>query len=325
MKTRAFRINKFGGPEVMQLVELELPEPAPGEIRIQHTAIGVNFIDIYHRSGLYPLDLPTGLGSEAAGVVEAIGEDVSGLEPGDRVVYTGRPADGYAERRNFPAQQVIALPDSISDEQAAAGFLKGMTAWFLIHRSYAVRSGDPVLLYAAAGGVGSIVSQWASHLGALVIGIAGSDEKAAEAKRLGCRHVIPASHTDIAGEVRRLTNGEGVAAVYDSVGRDTFFQSLDSLRSHGVMVTFGNASGPVEPFAPAELAKRHSLYVTRPILFDFIDTRDRLAEASSTLFDAMASGIVNVRVGQRYALADAPQAHIDLAARRTSGSTVLLP
>ncbi len=325
MKTNAIRIYEYGGPEVLRYEEVELGEPGEGEARIRHTAIGLNFIDTYHRTGLYPVDLPTGLGSEAAGVVEAIGPGVQNVRPGDRVAYTGRPADSYSACRNFPAWQLVPVPDDISDDEAAAVMLKGLTAWYLLRRSYPVQQGDPVLLYAAAGGVGSLASQWANHLGATVIGVVSTDEKAELARSQGCAHVIMADSDDIAAEVRALTGGEGVAAVYDSVGRDTFFASLDSLRPHGVMVTFGNASGPVEPFAPAELAKRHSLYVTRPILFDFIDTRDNLMAGCKELFEVISSGAVKISVNQRYALKDAAQAHIDLESRKTTGSTVLIP
>ena len=325
MKSLSTRIDQFGGPEVMQLREIDVPSPGKGEARIRHTAIGVNFIDIYHRTGLYPLELPAGLGSEAAGIVDAIGSDVTGLAVGDRVVYTGRPADAYSQYRNFPASRLVPIPQGISDERAAAVFLKGMTAWFLIHGSYAVRSGDPILVYAAAGGVGSILTQWAKHLDAYVIGIVGNDEKAARARRLGSDEVLLADSDDIPGNVRRLTGGEGVAAVYDSVGRDTFYQSLDCLRPHGVMVTYGNASGPVDPFPPSELAVRHSLYVTRPILFDFIATRESLLEASEALFGLVQQGVIDVSIGQRYPLAEAGRAHQDLAERRTTGSTILLP
>ena len=309
----------------MQYEAIDLPDPGEGEARIRHTAIGLNFIDTYHRSGLYPMDLPTGLGSEAAGVVEAIGTGVSEVQPGDRVVYTGKPADSYSECRNFPAWQLVPVPDGVSDEQAAAVMLKGLTAWYLLFRSYPVQKGDTVLLHAAAGGVGSLVSQWAKNLGATVIGVVSTDEKAALARALGCAHIVKADSRDIAAEVRALTGGEGVAAVYDSIGRDTFFSSLDSLRPHGVMVTFGNASGPVDAFAPAELAKRHSLYVTRPILFDFIETRERLLAACSELFAVIASGAVKISVNQKYALKDAAQAHLDLEARKTTGSTILMP
>jgi NADPH2:quinone reductase len=318
-------MNEYGGPEVMQYVEVDLPEPGEGEARVRHTAIGLNFIDTYHRTGLYPMDLPTGLGSEAAGIVEAIGAGVSGVKPGDRVVYTGRPADSYSECRNFPAAQLVPVPDGVSDEQAAAVMLKGLTAWYLLRKSYPVQAGDTVLLHAAAGGVGSLASQWAKHLGATVIGVVSTDEKAELARAQGCAHIVKADSPDIAAEVRALTGGEGVAAVYDSIGHDTFISSLDCLRPHGVMVTFGNASGPVDAFAPAELAKRHSLYVTRPILFDFIDTRERLLDACDELFGVIASGAVKISVNQKYALKDAAQAHIDLEARKTTGSTILTP
>jgi NADPH2:quinone reductase len=318
-------MNEYGGPEVMQYVEVDLPEPGEGEARVRHTAIGLNFIDTYHRTGLYPMDLPTGLGSEAAGIVEAIGAGVSGVKPGDRVVYTGRPADSYSECRNFPAAQLVPVPDGVSDEQAAAVMLKGLTAWYLLRKSYPVQAGDTVVLHAAAGGVGSLASQWAKHLGATVIGVVSTDEKAELARAQGCAHIVKADSPDIAAEVRALTGGEGVAAVYDSIGHDTFISSLDCLRPHGVMVTFGNASGPVDAFAPAELAKRHSLYVTRPILFDFIDTRERLLDACDELFGVIASGAVKISVNQKYALKDAAQAHIDLEARKTTGSTILTP
>jgi NADPH2:quinone reductase len=325
MKVNAIRIHEYGGPEVLRFEQVDLPAPGKGEAQVRHRAIGLNFIDTYHRSGLYAMDLPTGLGSEAAGVVEAVGPGVTDLSPGDRVVYTGRPADSYSEARNFPAWQLVPVPDGISDEEAAAVFLKGLTAWYLLRRSYRVREGDPILLLAAAGGVGSIVSQWADHLGARVIGIVSTEEKAELARSQGCHHVVMADNRDTAAAVRKLTDGEGVAAVYDSVGRDPFFASLDALRPHGTMVSFGNASGPVEPFAPAELAKRHSLYVTRPILFDFIDTREALLAASRELFDLVGREVIRIHVNQRYALKDAKVAHADLEARKTTGSTVLLP
>lgn len=305
---------------------MELPEPGPGEVRLKQTAIGLNFIDTYHRTGLYPTQLPTGLGSEAAGVIEALGPGVKGLDVGSRVVYTGRaPMDGYSERRNILANSLVPIPQGVSDEEAASIFLKGLTAWYLLRRSYRVKAGDPILLHAAAGGVGTIASQWAHHLGATVIGVVGTEKKAGLARSQGCDHVIISGHEDVAKRVRDLTSGEGVAAVYDSVGRDTFFASLDSLRPHGVMVSYGNASGPVEPFSPLELARRHSLYVTRPVLFDFINTRDRLLAAAEELFGLMESSVLKVRVNQHYALADAAQAHRDLEARRTTGSTVLIP
>lgn len=325
MKTNAIRIAEFGGPEVMQFMEVDLPAPAPGEATIRHTAIGLNFIDTYHRSGLYPLELPTGLGSEGAGIVEAVGQGVTEVEAGDRVVYTGRPADSYSERRNFPAWQLVKIPEGVTDEVAASSMLKGLTAWYLLHKSYPVQAGDPVLLYAAAGGVGSIASQWANHLGASVIGVVSTDAKAEMARAQGCEHVVMSDYQDMPGIVRKLSGGEGVAAVYDSIGKDTFIASLDCLRPHGVMVTFGNATGPVDPFAPAELAKRHSLYVTRPVLFDFIATREALVEATDALFGVIADGVVEVPVNQHFPLAEAADAHRALEARKTTGSTVLVP
>ena len=325
MKVNAIRIHEHGGPEVLRFDSVELAEPAAGEAQVRHTAIGLNFIDTYHRSGLYPVELPAGLGSEAAGQVAATGAGVTDLKPGDRVVYTGRPADAYSEARNFPASQLVPIPEGVSDEQAAAVFLKGLTAWYLLRRSYRVQKGDTILLLAAAGGVGSLASQWANHLGATVIGIVSTEEKAALARTQGCHHIVMAGARDSAAKVRQLTGGEGVAAVYDSVGKDTFFSSLDALRPHGVMVSFGNASGPVAPFAPSELAKRHSLYVTRPVLFDFVDTRERLLSASQELFDLVGRGILKININQRYALRDAADAHRDLEARKTTGSTILLP
>ena len=324
MKTNAIRIHEFGGPEGLRWEEVDLSEPAPAEARIRHTAIGLNLIDTYHRSGLYPLELPTGLGSEAAGIIEAVGDDVGDVAVGDRVVYTGRPADAYSERRNFDASKLVRIPDDMSDEVAAAVLLKGLTAWYLLRRSYRVREGDPILLYAAAGGVGSLASQWARKLGAIVIGVVSTPEKAVLAQSQGCDHIIMADD-DVAARTRELTDGRGVAAVYDSVGKETFTASLDALRPHGVLVSFGNASGPVAPFAPAELAKRGSLYVTRPILYDFIGTREELLAACDELFAFLANNDVDVRIGQTYPLWDAAEAHRDIEARKTTGSTILLP
>jgi NADPH2:quinone reductase len=322
MKAKAVRIHEYGGPDVLRFEEVDVPEPGEGEARIRHTAIGLNFIDTYHRIGLYPMDLPTGLGSEAAGIVDAVGAGVTDVKPGDRVVYTGRPADSYSEYRNFPAWQLVPIPDGVSDEQAAAVMLKGLTAWYLLKRSYKVQPGDPILLYAAAGGVGSLASQWAKELGAMVIGVVSTEEKAALARSNGCDHIIMADHPDLPGAVRELTGGEGVAAVYDSVGKDSFMASLDSLRPHGVMVTFGNATGPVDPVAPVELAKRGSLFLTRPVLFDFIATREDLLTATAELFDVISRGVVSISINQRYPLSEAAQAHRDLEARKTTGSTI---
>jgi NADPH2:quinone reductase len=324
-QNKAIRIHDFGGPEVLRWENVDLPPPAAGDARIRHTAIGLNFIDVYHRTGLYPTALPAGLGSEAAGIVEAVGSDVSDVAVGDRVVYTGRPNDAYSERRNFNAAELVPIPDSVSDVVAAAAFLKGLTAWYLLHRSYRVQAGDPILLYAAAGGVGSIASQWAQKLGANVIGVVSTAAKAQLAKTQGCAHIVMADDPDIAAAVKQLTNGQGVAAVYDSVGKDTFMTSLDCLRPHGTMVTFGNSSGPVEPFSPAILAARGALYVTRPTLAPFVNTRDKLLHAAAALFELIGSGAATIRIGQQYALKDAAQAQRDLEARKTTGSTILLP
>jgi NADPH2:quinone reductase len=323
--TKAIRIDRFGGPEVMAWSDIDVPAPQAGEVLVRHTAIGLNFIDTYHRSGLYPLELPAGLGTEAAGVVEAVGPDVHGLSVGDRVAWTGVPPGAYAERRVYAAARLVPLPDDIPDQVGAACMLKGLTAWYLLRRSYRVSTGDPVLLYAAAGGVGLIAGQWAASLGARVIGVVGSESKAALAREHGCEEVVLADDPDFVTTVRRLAGGSGVAAVYDSVGQDTFFRSLDCLRPHGTMVTYGNASGPVEPFSPMELARRGSLFLTRPVLFDFIKSREDLLAATGELFAAIQSGDVSIRVNQTYPLRDAAQAHRDLEARRTTGCTVLLP
>ncbi len=325
MKSNAIRIHEYGGPDVLQWEEVDVPDPVAGEEQIRHTAIGLNFIDVYHRTGLYPTELPAGLGSEAAGVIESVGAGVTDFAIGDRVVYTGRPNDAYSERRNFDAAEIIPIPDFLTDEIAAAVLLKGLTSWYLLRRSYRVQKGDTILLYAAAGGVGSIASQWAKQLGATVIGIVSTDAKAELAVSQGCDHIIMADEADIPGAVKGITGGEGVAAVYDSVGKNTFITSLDCLRPHGTMVSFGNSSGAVEPFAPAELAKRGSLYVTRPVLGHFVATREKLLHAANELFNFVKDADPGVRIGQKYALRDAAQAHIDLAARKTTGSTVLLP
>jgi NADPH2:quinone reductase len=324
MKAHTIRIHEYGGPDVLRWEEADVPKPGSGEALIRHTAIGLNFIDTYHRTGLYPMDLPTGLGREAAGIVESVGPDVTDVAIGDRVVYAGGPLGSYSEQRVIDTAGLVPVPAFISDEVAAAVFLKGLTAWYLLHRSYRVRQGDPILLYAAAGGVGSLASQWAKRLGAMVIGIVGTPAKAKLAKAQGCDHVIMADNTDIPGAVKSLTGGAGVAAVYDSVGRDTFFTSLDCLRPHGTMVTFGNASGAVDPFAPAELARRGSLYVTRPILEHFVETRTKLLQAAEELFTFIRNDKPVIRIGQKYALKDAAQAHRDLEARKTTGSTILL-
>jgi len=323
--THAIRIERFGGPEVMEWREVDAIEPKSGDALIRHEAVGLNFIDTYHRSGLYPMDLPAGLGTEAAGVVEAIGDGVDLVSVGDRVAYAGMPPGTYSEKRVFPADRLVKIPATVSAQTAAAAMLKGLTAWYLLKRSYPVKTGDPILLYAAAGGVGLIAGQWAASLGARVIGVVSTAEKALLAKDNGCAEIVMADDPDFVARVRGLTGGYGVAAVYDSGGNDSFFQSLDCLRPHGTMVTFGNASGAVEPFSPLELARRGSLYVTRPVLFDFIGDRVDLETGAGELFSLIESGTIHIRINQTYPLKDAARAHIDLEARKTTGSTVLIP
>ena len=321
----AIRIHRTGGPEVLQWEAVELPPPAAGEVRLRHHAVGLNFIDTYHRSGLYPLPLPSGLGMEGAGVVEAVGEGVADLKAGDRVAYTSGPLDAYSEARNIEARHLVALPEDISFEQGAAMMLQGITAQYLLHATYPVKAGETILVHAAAGGVGSILVQWAKLLGATVIGTVGNDDKAQRARALGCDHVIVYSREKFPERVRELTGGMGVAVVYDSVGRDTFLDSVACLRRRGTMVSYGNATGPVAPFDCALLHKTGSVYVTRPGLPDYIASRAELLERAASLFEVVRSGQVKIEVLQRYALTDAAQAHRDLEARKTTGSTVLLP
>lgn len=322
---KAVMLDQFGGPEVLQWRDIELPELKSGMARVRHTAIGLNFIDTYHREGLYPLELPAGLGTEAAGIVEAVADGVDTVAVGDRVAFVGVPPGTYCEQRNYAADRLVRLPEDISSETAAAAMLKGLTAWYLVRRSYPVQSGDTVLIYAAAGGVGLIASQWAAGIGARVIGVVSTDQKAELARANGCAEIIRADDTAFVDSVRKLTDGSGVAAVFDSVGKDTFFQSLDCLRTHGTMVTYGNASGAVEPFSPLELARRGSLFVTRPVLFDFLRERADLLQAAGELFGVIESGMVKIYVNQTYSLQDAAHAHRDLEARKTTGSTVLIP
>jgi len=319
------RIHATGGPEVMRWEEVEVGRPGPGQVRLRHTAVGLNFIDTYHRTGLYPLPLPAVLGTEAAGVVEEVGEGVTAVEPGRRVAYAGPPVGAYAEARLYPADRLVDLPGEVDDEKAAAMMLKGLTAQYLVRRTYRVEPGDAVLVHAAAGGVGLLLCQWASHLGALVIGTVGTDSKAALARSNGCHHPIVTSREDFAARTRELTAGEGVAVVYDSVGRDTWEGSLDCLRPLGLMVSYGNASGPVPPFEPLLLSAKGSLFLTRPTLMAYTARREDLAAAAEELFAVVRSGAVRVDVRQRYPLREAAAAHRDLEARRTTGSTVLLP
>ena len=320
----AIRFEQFGGPEVLKYQQVDVGEPKAGEARVAHRAIGLNFIDVYHRTGLYPMTLPSGLGGEGAGVVMSVGPGVTHVRPGDRVAYTASGSLGsYAEERVIDARSLVRLPDAIDEKTGAAMMLKGLTAWYLLKRSYKVAAGDWVLLHAAAGGVGLIAAQWAREIGARVIGVVGSAAKRELALAHGCEHVLLDSE-NVPARVRELAGG-GVPVVYDSVGRTTFFQSLDCLRPQGLLVSFGNSSGRVEPFGLHELQKRGSLYVTRPTLQDFIRERRDLEAGSSELFDLVQRGRVRIAVNQTYALRDAAQAHRNLEARRTTGSTVLIP
>ncbi len=319
----AIQVARTGGPEVLETVELPVPLPAAGQILVRHQAIGLNYIDTYHRSGLYPLKLPLLLGLEAAGTVEAVGDGVTRFQVGDRVAYNGTMG-AYAEAAVVPADRAVKVPESVSLEMAAAVMLKGMTAEFLVRRCFHVKQGDLVLVHAAAGGVGQILVQWCKHLGATVIATAGSDAKRALARDLGADHVIDYGHEDVAARVAEITGGQGVAVVYDGVGKDTWAASLKSLARRGVMVTFGNASGPVPPFAPLELGGK-SLFVTRPKLFDYIATTQELDESAAALFEVLASGAVKIDIGQTFPLAEARAAHEALEARRTTGATVLIP
>jgi len=324
--THAIRIHETGGPEVMRWESVEVGEPGPGEVRLRQTAVGLNFIDVYFRTGLYPLPaMPGGLGMEAAGVVEAVGAGVTQLVEGDRVAYATPPPGAYAEARIMPAARLVKLPDNIEERTASAMMLRGMTAHYLLRRIHRVEPGDTVLIHAAAGGVGLIACQWAKHLGATVIGTVGNDEKADLARAHGCEHPIVYTREDFVARVREITDGKGVDAVYDSVGKDTFMGSLDCLRPRGMMVTFGNASGPVPAFEPALLAKKGSLFLTRPTLFNYTSTPEDLNWAAGDLFEVVASGAVKIEINQSYALKDAAQAHRDLEGRKTTGSTVLMP
>jgi len=322
--TKAVRFHKTGGPEVLQLEEVQVGEPGQGQARIRHTAIGVNFIDTYQRSGLYPMQLPQTAGNEGAGVVEAVGPDVTMVKPGDRVAYTGQ-IGSYCGQRVLPADRLVKIPEGISDEQAASMMLKGMTVQYLIHRTYAVKPGDTVLWHAAAGGVGLIACQWLKALGVTTIGTAGSPDKMALAKSHGADHVINYSTENFVEKVKGITGGKGVPVVYDSVGKTTWEGSLDCLRPRGLMVTFGNASGPVAPVNLGILASKGSLYVTRPTLATYIAARADLVERSNALFEVVKSGKVKIETTGKYKLADAAQAHRDLEGRKTTGSVVLIP
>ncbi|MFL6767961.1 MAG: quinone oxidoreductase family protein [Sphingomicrobium sp.] len=318
----AILVRQPGGAEQLGWEEVEVGDPGPGQVRLKQTAVGLNFIDVYHRSGQYPQPSPFIPGVEGAGIVDAIGADVTGVKTGDRVAYAG-PMGGYAEMRLIAADRLVKLPDDISDEQAAAMMLQGMTVDMLIRSVWPLHAEDTILIHAAAGGVGLIMCQWAAALGATVIGAVSSEEKAELARAHGCHHPIIYSKQDFVAEVDRLTGGKKLPVVYDSVGRDTFLRSLDCLQKRGLMVSFGQASGPVEPFTPRVLAQKGSLYLTRPTLFDYISTREELDRSAASLFDAVRSGKVKIDIGQRFPLAEAAEAHRALEARKTVGSTIL--
>lgn len=321
---KAMRFHKQGGPEVMQYEDVQVGDPGPGQARIRHTAIGVNFVDVYQRSGLYPMQLPMVAGNEAAGVVEAVGQGVTELKAGDRIAYTGLPGS-YCDQRIVPADRLVKLPQGISDEQAASMMLKGLTVHYLTHSTYAVKKGETVLWHAAAGGVGLIACQWLKALGVSVIGTAGSDEKCALAKAHGAEHAINYSRENFVERVKAITGGKGVPVVYDSVGKNTWEGSLDCLRPRGLMVSFGNASGAVPPVNIGILQTKGSLYLTRPTLATHIASRADLVERSNSLFEVVKSGKVKIETTARYKLADAAQAHRDLEGRKTTGSIVLQP
>ncbi|HEY4074262.1 MAG TPA: quinone oxidoreductase [Herbaspirillum sp.] len=323
--TKAIRMSATGGPQVMQYVDVDLAAPGAGEARVRHAACGVNFVDVYFRTGLYPQSLPGGLGQEGAGTIEAIGSGVTDFAVGDRVAYAGGPNGSYSEERNIAVAKLVKLPDAIGFDTAAAMMLRGMTVQYLLRQVFALKGGETILFHAAAGGIGLIAGQWARALGVNMIGTVGSDEKAALAKAHGCAHVINYTTENFVERVKEITGGKGVPVVYDSIGKDTFAGSLDCLSRRGLMVSFGNASGPVPPLKLSELASRGSLSVTRPTLGDFIATRETLDATSGDLFGMVKTGQVIIEINQRYALKDVAQAHIDMEARKTTGSTILTP
>jgi NADPH:quinone reductase-like Zn-dependent oxidoreductase len=321
---RAIRIHETGGPEVMRLEDADVDAPAAGEAQVRHTAIGLNYIDVYDRTGFYPQALPAGLGREGAGVVTALGRGVRGFRRGDRVAYVHSTPGSYAELRNVPATRLVKIPAGIGDDQAAVLMLKGMTACYLLRHTHRVRRGEFLVVHAAAGGVGGLLSQWGRALGATVIGIVGSEEKVATARKNGCRHALVRGRVDVPSAVKKLSKG-GAHVVYDAVGKDTFFESLDCLRKRGLLVSYGAASGPVPPFAVSELVKRGSLYVTRPTLFDYTAERADLDAIARATFSAVRRKLIHVRIRRRYRLTEAAQAHRDLEARKTTGASIIVP
>ena len=322
---KAIRFHQVGGPEVLKYEDVEVGDPGPGQARVKNIACGLNYIDTYHRTGLYPVPMPSGIGLEAAGVVEAVASDVTYLKAGDRVAYAGGPVGAYSEARIIPADRLVKIPAGVTDQQAAGMMLKGLTAQYLLRRTYNVKAGDTILVHAAAGGVGLIMCQWAKALGATVIGSVGSDDKAALAKSHGCDHPIVYTREDFVARVKEITGGQGVPVVYDSVGKDTFMKSLDCLSPLGLIALFGNSSGNAPDINPGALAAKGSLFLTRPTLMTYMAKRDDLVKSADDLFGVVASGKVKIEVRQTYALKDATQAHKDLEARKTTGSTILLP
>jgi NADPH2:quinone reductase len=325
IQSKAIKMMQVGGPEVLQWVDIEVAAPGPDEVRVVHEAIGLNFIDVYFRKGVYPQPLPGWLGMEAAGVIESVGSNVKHVKAGDRVAYAGKPAGAYSQVRVMPAEIVVKLPDAISFEMGAAMMLQGLTVNYLLTDSYKVKAGDTVLFHAAAGGVGLIAMQWLKLLGATVIGTVGSEEKAALAKAYGCDHTILYTKEDFVARTKELTNGKGVNVVYDSIGKDTFMQSLDCIKPRGMMVTYGNASGPVPPIDVGILGVKGSLKLTRPTVMTYAHDRSLLEPMSAELFDKVVSGKIKIEINQRYQLQDAAQAHRDLEDRKTTGSTIFLP
>lgn len=318
----AIRFAKTGGPEVLEWQDVDVGKPGPGQVRLRHTAVGLNYIDTYQRSGLYPMPLPSGLGSEAAGIVEEVGPGVGDLKSGDRVAYAGGPLGAYSEARVMPADRLVPVPAGITDQQAAAMMLKGMTAWYLVRRTHVVKPGETILIHAAAGGVGLIVCQWAKHLGATVIGTVGSDDKAKLAKENGCDHPIVYTREDFVARVNEITGGKKLPVVYDSVGKDTFYQSLDCLAPLGLMASFGQSSGAIGAVDIGILAGKGSLFLTRPTLNTYTASRDDLLTAARDLFDVVQKGAVKLAINQTYPLREAAKAHQDLQSRKTTGSTV---
>ena len=322
---KAIRYDQPGGPDVMKWVDVGVGAPKAGEVRIRQQAVGLNYIDVYFRTGLYPQPLPGGLGMEAAGEVTAVGDGVTAFKAGDRVAYVGQPPGAYAQERVMPAERLVKLPDGISDDDAASVMLQGLTAHYLLRRTYPVKAGDTILIHASAGGVGLLVCQWAKALGATVIGTVGSDEKAALAKAHGCDHPIVYTRENFTQRVKEITNGAGVPVVYDSIGKDTYIGSLDCLAPLGYFVSFGNASGPLPAIDSKEFSSRGSLFFTRPTLFSYIAKRADLEAAAAELFDVILTGKVKTSINQRYPLAEVGRAHADLESRKTTGSTILVP